>query len=95
MTTATWSPTWRTLPSGDSGMGCGGSIIGEPSLRLLISQPQGRLPTPAWPVRAGEDGDHARHGQRGGLVDRLDHRVRVGRAHDQACSWPGRLMSSV
>jgi len=41
-TSATWSPTWRTLPWASTG--CGGSFIGEPSL-LWISQPHGRPPT--------------------------------------------------
>ncbi|MCY1224097.1 hypothetical protein D9M72_362420 [compost metagenome] len=42
MTSATWSPTWRTLSWAITG--CGGSFIGEPSM-LWISQPQGRPPT--------------------------------------------------
>jgi hypothetical protein len=41
-TSATGSPTWRTLPCASTG--CGGSFIGLPSL-LWISQPQGRPPT--------------------------------------------------
>ena len=41
ITTATGSPTWRTLPTASTG--CGGSAIGEPSL-LWICQPQGRPP---------------------------------------------------
>ncbi len=40
-TTATGSPTWRTLPVAITG--CGGSAIGEPSL-LWICQPHGSPP---------------------------------------------------
>ena len=56
ITTATASPTWRTLPTASTG--CGGSAIGEPSL-LWICQPQGRPPSCRPHVRAGEDRHHA------------------------------------
>ena len=78
ITTATGSPTWRTLPSASTG--CVGSAIGEPSW-LWICQPQGRPPS-GGDVRAGEDRDHPRHRRGGGGVDR---RMRPCAASGRRC----------
>ena len=81
-TSATWSPTWRTLPCASTG--CGGSFIGVPSL-LWISQPHGRPPTLA-SARSAPVKIRTTPGACCGLrgVDRADARMRMRRAQEHA-----------
>ena len=42
-------------------------------------------------VGAGQDGDHARHGERGGGIQRRDFRVRTVRAQEMPAGLPGQV----
>ena len=93
ITTATGSPTWRTLPTAITG--CGGSAIGEPSL-LWICQPQGSPPTLSAAMSAPVYTATTPGAFAAAAVSMLLI-LACGRSERRmnAWSWPGRLMSSV
>src|SRR5436309_15313175 len=86
ITTATRSPTWRTLPCASGGYG--GSFIGWP-LTSVISQPQGRPPTFA-AARSAPVNTATTPGALG-LVggNAADIGVRMRRAHECSVGLPG------
>ena len=93
ITTATGSPTWRTLPTASTG--CGGSAIGLPSL-LWICQPQGRPPIFSAAMSAPVNTAVTPGAAFAAAVSIPTMRA-CGRSARRiaAYSWPGRLMSSV